>query len=475
MDHQSIFVEPSFPLVPGYTKLHGADQVENRFIIPSIGVFRVADPKSRQSIVEYMQTGLSNTIADMPFLAAHVIPAGEDRDTVQLEIPTGEAGVWLHVKEIPHMEYLALELRQFPFSEMPLLPLMPEPRLHHPEKSPVLTVQVTFINNGLLLTLNAHHSVMDGSGMAAVYATLAQHTAAASEGRLISSGEITTHEVQDRSNIFRGTTRLDLSDFPTYRVTPHRWRSAMERELVEAAISGDHPKCSILKELDVAHWFFSDESLVLIKKAALPLTADQPVLTDNTILCALVWRHITRARQLSARGVETSSFICPVNFRRRLNPPLPLNYPGNAIVHAKTTSATADVESKTPGMLYTMAKQITDSVEWWTSERLWELLGVLESSPYIGRIEPAMDIFHGHDVEVTSNVSSGEFLKLKWGDELGTIRAVRYPYLTVKDGWVNFLPRGHLNGIEVVTAMDKETIKRLRMDREWTDMTQEFR
>lgn len=211
-----------------------------------------------------------------------------------------------------------------------------------------------------------------------------------------------------------------------------------------------------------------------MREAASPLSKGLPVLTDNAIMCAVLWRHISRARQLSSLVIMTNSFINTVNVRRRMEPPLPLEYPGNAVVHAKTSAATADVESAEPGTLYKLAKQITDAIEWWTSERLWELIGAIESRRMVSKVELNMDNFQGPDLEVTSTAAMGDLLCVDWGCELGRLKALRYVYVPVKDGWVNVLPQRKGAGIELLIGLEKSTMQHLRQDKEWLQLAQEF-
>jgi hypothetical protein len=146
----SEFIKPSVPLIPGYTKLPPLDQVEGRFIVPPILVFRIDLPDAQDSIVQDLQDGLANTIEEMPFIAAHVIPDNKERGTIQLEI-VEDAGVWFHVKDLPELEFEALERRQFAPASLSVIELMPEPRQHNWDRSPVLTIQATFITGGLLV------------------------------------------------------------------------------------------------------------------------------------------------------------------------------------------------------------------------------------------------------------------------------------------------------------------------------------
>lgn len=150
----SEYVRPGVPLVPGHTKLPPLDQVEGRFIVPPILVFRVDSPDAQDSIIQDLQDGLAKTIEEMPFLASEVIPDNVERGTVQLEIGE-DAGVWFHVHELPGLNFDELERRHFAPAAFPVEQLMPEPRMHNWDRSPVVTVQATFITGGLLLVQTA--------------------------------------------------------------------------------------------------------------------------------------------------------------------------------------------------------------------------------------------------------------------------------------------------------------------------------
>jgi hypothetical protein len=151
----SEFIKPAFPLVPGRTKLSPLDQVEGRVIVPPILVFQLG-LDAQDSVIQDLRDGLAKTIEDMPFLAADIIPDDLKRGTVQMEIPE-DAGVWFHVQYQLDVQYKELELRQFAPACFPIIPLIPEPREHDFTRSPVLTVQATFITGGLLLVKFCQH------------------------------------------------------------------------------------------------------------------------------------------------------------------------------------------------------------------------------------------------------------------------------------------------------------------------------
>ena len=215
--------------------------------------------------------------------------------------------------------------------------------------------------------------------------TWAKHVLTASEGRLLP--QAIEQESLDRTPAFgNGNFGMQLSDFPSYRLSKQGLRSDRGRELLEAALSGDmsHSSLPILRKLHISFWSISSISLHTIRQAAPPSADNAPMLTDSAVLSALLWRHITRARQFLSRGIGSTSIINVINVRRRLEPPLPLDYSGNALAHAKTTATVLDVESAKT--LYELAMQITDSIDWWTSERIWGLIGAIDSVRHVEKV-----------------------------------------------------------------------------------------
>lgn len=156
----SQFLKPSrVPLIPGYTKIPPFDQTDNRFVCPFTLIFRVESADSRDSIIQDLQDGLVNTIEEMPFLAADVVPDNPERGTAQLETVEG-GGVWFHVHECPELDIEVLERRKFALASLPALEIMPEPRHQNWERCPVLNVQATFITGGLILVNKAHAQII---------------------------------------------------------------------------------------------------------------------------------------------------------------------------------------------------------------------------------------------------------------------------------------------------------------------------
>ncbi|KAM4060064.1 transferase family protein [Hirsutella rhossiliensis] len=312
----SQFLKPSrVPLIPGHTKLSPFDQLDNRFVSPIVLIFRVESADWRDSIIQDLQGGLVNTIEEMPFLAADVVPDNHERGTVQLETVEG-GGVWFHVREYPELDIEDLERRRFAPASLPVLELVPEPRYHNRERCPVLNIQASFITGGLLLVTNFHHAVMDVS-------------------------DVIKPESLDRTQVSatHGSGDIHISELTNYAVMKDGLVGDRQRELVRIALEGNtsHPAWKTFRQLTATYWNISQESLQSIKRAVPPSASEGTELTGSTVLSALLWRHISRARQLLARGIKTTSVVNMVDIRRRLSPPLPFDYSGNALTVAKTT------------------------------------------------------------------------------------------------------------------------------------------
>ncbi|KFY95217.1 hypothetical protein V500_02894 [Pseudogymnoascus sp. VKM F-4518 (FW-2643)] len=450
------------PLIPGYTKLPPFDQTDNRFVCPVTLVFRVESADSRDSMIQDLQDGLINTIEEMPFLAADVVPDNRERGTAQLETVEG-GGLWFHVRDYPELDIEVLEHRKFAPASLPAPEIMPEPRNQNWERCPVLNIQATFITGGLILVNKAHAQII-------IYVDLRvtdpPSFTAVAEGRLVS--EVMNPESLDRTQAFatHGSGDMHISDFANYTVRKDGLVGDRLRELVRIALEGNtsHPALETLCQLTTTYWNVSQESLQATKLAAPPSASEAPGLTDKAVLSALLWRHISRARQLHSRGIKTTSVVNMVNIRRRLRPPLPLDYTGNAVVVGKATVSAADVETKMH--LHELARRVSESIDWWTSERIWGYIGALDSTLEALRVGPDVNNFRGPDLEITDN-GSNDMMEMEWGPDLGAMLGVRIPNIPTNEGWVMVLPSKKDGPLEVLIGLDRETLGRLQQDEEW--------
>jgi hypothetical protein len=85
-----------------------------------------------------------------------------------------------------------------------------------------------------------------------------------------------------------------------------------------------------------------------------------------------------------------------------------------------------------------------------------------------------MDNFQGPDLEITNSGSFGDMMQIEWGPDLGKVLSLRFPYVPIYDGWVNVLPSMENGPVELLVALDKQTVGRLRKDKDWIAFATEY-
>jgi trichothecene 3-O-acetyltransferase len=467
MASQRLLIQPSIPPIPGYMELSPLDQLATKAILPLILAFETPPTARKSQILWELQSALAVLIEEMPFLMANVVVENADRDSLQLEIPTEDAGVWFHSRELPEFSFKELKNRGFPSCELQIGDFVPHPFLIS-HTSPVLTIQANFITGGLLIAVNMHHSVMDGAAFAYCLTRWGMHIKAFSEGRVVPAQDSVPAEALDRSVLFGGHSQTHITDFPSYRAAKNGFRKdPVDMMLVQRALLlQNRQESSTLPKLDLFGWRFTTQALSKLEKAVAPPSEDLPRLTESAILSALLWRHVTRARRLRARGITSTTLLFPIDVRLRIDPPLPAEYTGNAIVYGKATASVQEIESSSPEMLYELARRVTEATDWWTPHRVWELLGSIDACEYLRGVETAGDMFLGPDIDF-SNVAGLRLRNFHWGPSLGEPKGVRLPYAPVREGHATILPRTG-DGLEMTMMMERDIIMRLMEDKEWT-------
>ena len=462
------FVKPNYPLVPETINLSPFDQFIGRHYSPVLLIFETHPNSSQEVILSELRQGLAKLLDDMPFLAGNVVLADESRDHLQLEIPE-DAGVLFRVKEMtgpgegPVLNFAELQQNWFPTSVLEsshLSPISLDPKAI----APCISVQATFIQGGLILATYIHHSVVDGDGAGVIFMRWAKYVKAISEGRILSNSDPFDESALDRSPLFPiHPSKNKLYDFPGFQDGDESdeggmWWSAGERLAM-------YEKNQVEKT-QVAHWHFSKEKLVELQEMAKPLSPNDGKMTEGTILTAFIWKHFTRARRLQEQGVVKVSCHNPCSIRARLEPQLHSDYPGNAVVPSKAELPIAELLSSDPDTLYRVAAALRVSIDWWTSDRIWGLLGAMEAWPRVRHIERIMDLNHKIDLHMT-NVSGLSLMKLHWGESLGPVRSFSMPSMSMMPGFGMIMPRGPDGGLLVMLFTERESHERLIEDKEF--------
>jgi trichothecene 3-O-acetyltransferase len=467
METISVLLRPTPPLIPESVRLSPLDQAPIRRMIQMILCFKLEANASREVIATELQQGLINLLPEAPFLAGNLTVEDKERYTIQLEVPH-DAGVEFRITDLTQLEGYAtfdeLEKAWIPPSSLNSAMLVPQLPNSHPRRC--LLVQANFISGGLLLTTSAHHSVMDAGGVFSFLKHWSRHTAAVSEARILFADQVLPDVTLDRSLLSNGTQTCDVTDYNMLikgpRIPKAFATSTFDIANEETMITS--PPKSLRGQQ--AYWYISRDKLRDLQMMAKPTNQSDPELTENSTLSAFLWQEVSRARNLEQRGFQKTMLRSMCDIRGRLDPPLHPDYLGNAYIHFKTDTSTAELLSVRADALYQTALRISDSVKWWNSDRIWAFMGAVEAYPGLSGVRDP-GAYAGPDLLI-SNMSQMPLHEFSWGRNLGTVHTLRSLDKVKVIGWVAICPRLPDGGLEILTCLEPDTLERLRHSAEFT-------
>lgn len=180
----------------------------------------------------------------------------------------------------------------------------------------LLSIQVTELIDGVFIGFTMNHGVVDGTSF--------------------------IHFVSMLSEIFRSeltsdSTTIEISRVPVFNCKPwikniseNKDAAVLKLPYLPEEFKVQEPEPELLRER-IFH--FSPSSLATLKAKANKECETNNVMSTFQALSALVWRCITRARNLSSNQL-TSCFML-INARNRFNPPLSDNCFGNFVSRAQ--------------------------------------------------------------------------------------------------------------------------------------------
>lgn len=466
------FVRPATPLTPEIVTLAPSDQFIIRNFVTTILCFKLDINASIEEVVTNLHQGLSNALVELPFLTGNLVSESEERCTKQVSIPE-DAGVELRVNDMRHQsggllyDFDELAKANFPPSVLEFEILVHGTLIPGPEPA-CLTIQANFIRGGLLLAFQMHHAVMDGSGLFSLFKCLSKHTAAISRGRIISSCDLIQDDCLDRTMLSPGPARRKMTDYPGFRpAQEHSWAAKADASKLMARLVAQSEMLAD-KKIYKSWWVIGPDQLQKLQEEGRSTDMNSIKASLNSTLSALLWRHISIARRLHEGEFEYSGLTTVCDFRARLEPPLPSGYVGNALMFAKARLPITELCSNEPDILFKIASSITESVHWWDSDKIQGLLGAVEGTADMRSIEWDCDSHFGPDVQVTSTMSSISPYSIDWGQQLGTMQALRFPTGAFYDGFVTVLPLLPDGGLEFVLNCGPDVFARLRTDEKFS-------
>jgi hypothetical protein len=463
MNTTKTLVRPTDPSLGDPDDLSPLDQYMIRIIIPIMCAFKLERDDQRSTIVENLKAGLARTINEMPFIASVIVPNDEERGTMKLHFDEEATGVWFHEQECLEYSFDEMEKRRFSFSCFPVTTFVPEPR-GYSEKCPVVTVLATFIKGGLVVTYNGHHGIMDAQSLGTFASIWSRNVLAVSEGYTIPLGEQYRAEDLDRTGFHTAFSPRLLTDFHTYRPGRETNLTAERNEILRLSSGGDHLKLHEL--VPISHWFMTQEKVDLLNQSVRDAFPNEAGVTEAALFSALIWKSIAQARNLAQRGIKECALFTSTNVRRMVDPQLAMMYPGNAIALARADATTEDLYSNDEvKALYELARKTSESIDEWTADELYDLMGVVqESDDVVNLMLPNLD----HSFYISQPARFGNLLgKSQWGSEMGAIKAFRFAFPPPVNGFACPLPALG-GGMDLMVWINKEVQAKLKTLESWT-------
>jgi hypothetical protein len=222
-----------------------------------------------------------------------------------------------------------------PQEQFSLLPgQVPSGDQARPVGFPVLALQATFIDGGLILSFSIQHSVVDGASIYLILETLAE-----SIRNHHSPGHFAPYESPDLSRYYKD--QLDTKEATSGDGSDHESKlppTFPEWDFGETKVSTASKATNVTKILRIP----ASTIQALKEKVMIALggraTGKNLWVSKVDCLSALLWVAILGVRLPRLDPEVVSKFTTAVDVRGKLDPPLPSTYFGNMIVNVVAES-----------------------------------------------------------------------------------------------------------------------------------------
>ncbi|KAK7311255.1 hypothetical protein RJT34_09273 [Clitoria ternatea] len=320
--------------------------------------------------------------------------------------------------------------------------------------SPIMAFQVTELADGVFLGCAVCHAVTDGASFWNFFNTFA----AISRGAATCASRVPDFR---RESFLVSKLVLPLPEGDDIKVTfnvdePFREKIfSFSRESIQklkAAVNNNH----FSENVDVVEMMAKMNSDTQQKTVTRDVTVETPEISSFQSLCALMWRCVTRARNLE--DLKTTTFRMAVNVRQRMEPKLSDSYFGNAIQSTAACASARDVLSRD---LRWCAEQLNKSVRAYDSTMVRRAVENWER-------EPKCFELGNHDGATLQMGSSPRFPMFDNDFGWGRPMAVRSGGANKFDGKMSAFPgRGGGGDVDLEVILAPKTMARLECDPEF--------
>jgi hypothetical protein len=456
---------------PHIERLSPLDMLMPSIYIRAVLVFQPATPTPAGGIQQPLQQGLDRISRQVPWLSGQIYSTASDQNTRSLEIRSSKDDVPTLVdRGAVSVSYKDLAARGMPPDEFPD-DIWPVPSMTDDAAlvtgAPVFAASLfRFADQGVGLCVCIHHAAVDATGFSEVVRLWARNmtdlTLTLSRSLECRNERLASALSEDLATVSAVSPDTLLARHPEYSKTP-------------PALPVEFPASTSKLFAIPVHW-------INVLKELLGKRSSPP--TTNTILCALIWTCITRARLLRTpgRSDEKSHLVTAANGRSRLNDTknnkafsTPENpYIGNAVLyaiakhpfHALTTADSDPICSVAEICALIATSQSPTTIN---SRHIAEVHRLVESMPDPRGLFVGWDLFGSRDLTITS-WADADLYGVDFGGGLRAPAFVRFPYMEA-DGVAIIMPRKDMRSVdevlEVVIALRRDDMDALAEDEMW--------
>lgn len=402
--------------------------------------------QSQRNVVDHLRHGLRNLSTSVPWLAGNV---AQDSTGV-FNIETGEELPELIVKDARHALPSFEEFRRakFPFSMLDEKVIASRSTVPKPEDqyAPVLSLQLTFVEGGVLLVFSGQHNCMDMRGQSMLMHLVAK----ACRGEPLSQEECKVVDLWED-----GITSNPITDIEDNATKP---------EPSQGSNAGSRSSQDIPEESTWAYFNFSSGVLSDLKATAEKSITTDFVSTDD-VLSAFVWQAVTRVRLDRYLPGDESTFERQVDVRKHLG--LPADYIGNAVHKASNQMPAKELLAQPLGIV---ASHLRGAIS--ADQDLGHMARVAATRLSLSLKKPMPIPAPARATLPATIVKMSSWAKeqcctFDFGGSLGVAEAVRRPTFDAWEGLAYMMPKALNGDIAVALCLRDTDLAQLRSDDAW--------
>ena len=424
-------------------KLSALDQIPPRRYTPFPLIFAI-EPNEVAAALSILQQGFEQLTHDIPLLGGYLCHATRKGEVV-IKVP--------HSRPELLIQDFSTDTGGFDSRYLPIAGVPPAS-----DKIPLFAAQVNIVQGKIIVCICMHHALMDATAAASVIGRWAQWCRAISMNSIAAPLE---KGCLDRSLLVNGGQKNEEISLPSYIMGD---AAAEEHERILPSVS-ERPKiigkCFRINRHEISR--LKDEIINFLRNNG----SSGTWVSTNDTLCAVLWQAIVRARIDSRpRSEERCSRLkIPVNVRRKMVPPLPEGYIGNAVVDAKTDKSMAELAVWSISQLAHTAFAIRQAIASVNDKYVRALISAIDELDDISNVRANHERYLNDDVVITSWLHLG-LCDMDWGGMLGMIEDST-PRWDGIDGICCILPRRRDGSVKLMIGLELGCMEKLESDKEF--------